>query len=294
MGPSWKRIAAASLAAAGALLLTGCLVTPGKFASQLTLMKDGSFGFTYDGEIQMLALSEMAKMAQQAEEQFFAQSCYDEETFEERECTADELAQQKADWEAGAAERAEKAVRDIEMAKAMLGGIDPSSPEAGREIAERLQRQHGWNKVAYLGNGLFAVEFAIEGRATHDFAFPVMERLAMDSRFVTAILRDGDQVRVDAPGFVVQNAADPMRGMMAGMMGLGQMEKQQTDESADSTAAAPRVVLPQGTFVIVTDGAILANNTDEGPAAHARGKQLVWSVDAQSQQAPMALIGLSR
>ena len=46
--------------AALAVLLTGCLLLPGRFTSDLTLKKDGSFGFTYKGEIVVLALSRMA------------------------------------------------------------------------------------------------------------------------------------------------------------------------------------------------------------------------------------------
>lgn len=292
MRGSLKRIAAAVLAGASAMLLSGCLLTAGKFQSELALMKDGSFSYSYDGEIQMLALSELASLGQHAEEQFVTIGCYDEETFEERDCTPEELAQQKADWDAGAAERAEKAKKDAEMAKALLGGVDPSSPEAGREFADRLERQHGWNKVAYLGNGLFDVEFAISGRMTHDFAFPLIERVALGNFFVTTVVRDGDQVRVDAPGFLVQDQSNPMRAAMLGMAGIAGAGKEESEDIAE--VVSPRIVLPQGTFSIVTDGDILANNTDEGPAAHARGKQLVWSVDAQSQQAPMALIGLSR
>ncbi len=292
MGLNWKRISAAVVASAVAVLLSGCLVSAGKFASELALMKDGSFSYSYDGEIQMMALSELAKLGNQAEDGFTAMTCYDDESFEERECSAEELAQQRADWNAGAAERAEKQARDIETAKALLGGIDPSSPEAGREIAERLVRQHGWNKVEYLGNGLFNVEYAVTGRMTHDFAFPVMERLPMGNAFVSVIVRDGNQVRIDAPGFVTQDPSNPMRGMMAGMAGLANMEQQQDGEGGAAEAA--RLVLRQGRFTIVTDGAILANNTDEGPAAHARGKALAWTVNAQSQQAPMALIDLSR
>lgn len=286
-----KRIAAALAAGIGAVLLSGCLLTAGKFASELALMKDGSFSYSYDGEIQMLALSELASMGQHDETEFTPMTCYDDESFEERECSAEELAGQRADWDAGAAERAEKKKRDIETAKALLGGIDPSSPEAGREIAERLVRQHGWHRVEYLGNGLFDVEFAVTGRMTHDFAFPVMERLPMGNAFVSAIVRDDNQIRVDAPGFVMQDPSNPMRGMMAGMAGLANMEQQDGDEASTSAA---RLVLPQGTFTIVTDGNILANNTDEGPSTDPRGKLLTWKVDAQSQQAPMALIDLSR
>jgi len=47
-----------------------------------------------------------------------------------------------------------------------------------------------------------------------------------------------------------------------------------------------------GTFTITTDGAILANNTDEGPAAGTTGKQLSWKITRRTTAAPMALIQL--
>lgn len=50
-------LAAATLAT---LLLAGCLLLPGKFTSGIDLRKDGSFSFTYKGEIHVLALSKLA------------------------------------------------------------------------------------------------------------------------------------------------------------------------------------------------------------------------------------------
>ena len=48
----------------------------------------------------------------------------------------------------------------------------------------------------------------------------------------------------------------------------------------------------EGTFRIVTDGRILANNTDEGPSEGAGGQVLEWKVNKRTQSAPMALIQL--
>ena len=49
------------LSLAAPLLLTGCLWGPGKFASDLTLRKDGSFVLDYRGEIVLENAEEMAK-----------------------------------------------------------------------------------------------------------------------------------------------------------------------------------------------------------------------------------------
>ena len=47
-----------------------------------------------------------------------------------------------------------------------------------------------------------------------------------------------------------------------------------------------------GTFTIVTDGQILANNTDEGPRSTAEGQMLEWKVTRRTEAAPTALIQL--
>ena len=277
------KLRAVALAGAGALMLSGCLLSPGQFTSQLELMKDGSFAYSYDGEIQMLALSKLAEMGNQVDDEFEAM-CWDDD-FETRECTPGEVAEQKSEWDAEAEDRRAKKEREAEQMKAFLGGIDPSDPEAAQELADKLARQRGWNAVEYKGDGLFDVDFAISGRLTHDFTFPTIEKLPMANSFVSVILRDENQVRIDAPGFAAQGGGNPMQGMMAGMAGLAGMS-----EEADSDGKAPRIVLADGEFSIITDGRILANNTDEGPQGHARGQLLSWKITPRTEQAPTALI----
>ncbi len=273
----------AALLAASALSLSGCLLSPGKFASELQLMKDGSFAYSYDGEIQMLGLSKLAELGNAAEETFTA-SCWDDETFEDRDCTAEEEAEQRKEWEAAAAERAERKKREKDEMKALFGGIDPTSPEAAGEFADRLERQRGWDNVTYLGDGVYDVDFRVSGRLSHDFAFPTIEKLPLANMFVTVVLRDEAQVRIDAPGFSAGGGEAPMQGMMAGMAGLAKLGETKDGETTG------RVVMPDGTFTIITDGRILANNTDEGPANHPLGQMLNWTINARTQQAPTALI----
>lgn len=276
-----KKLCAGGLAAASSLALASCFLSPGTFTSELHLMQDGTFSYSYDGEIQMLALSKLAQMADESEE--FEAECWDEE-FETRECTPAEVNEQRAEWEANAEQREAERKREAEQMKAFLGGIDPSDPAAAQELADKLERQRGWETVDYMGDGLFDVDFRISGRTTHDFAFPVIEKMPMSNMFVTMVLRDEGQVRVDAPGFASQGGGNPMQGMMSGMAGLAQLgEETEGGEMG-------RVVVPEGSFTIVTDGRILANNTDEGPTASARGQALVWQISPRTEQAPTALI----
>lgn len=275
------RMRAAALTAASSLALSGCLLTPGAFISELHVMQDGTFSYSYDGEIQILALSKLAEMGDGPES--FEAECWDEE-YETRECTSAEVAEQRAEWDANAAEREAERKRKAEEMRAFFGGIDPSSPEAAEELASKLERQRGWEKVDYMGDGLFDVDFRISGRTTHDFVFPVIEKMPMGNMFVTVVLRDEGQIRIDAPGFAAQGGGNPMQGMMSGMAGMAQLSEEKDGEETG------KIVVPEGTFTIITDGRILANNTDEGPTANAHGQAMVWQISPRTVQAPTALI----
>lgn len=287
-----KRVGAVSLAAAMGMLLTGCLLSPGKFTSQLDLKNGGTFAYSYDGEIYLLALSKLAEMgnkAENADNEFIEQPCYSEDNFEERTCTADEITEQKRDWESGLEEKIKSQKEEAEMMSAMLGGIDPADPEAAEELANRLRRQKGWNTVEYQGDGLFQVEFAIAGRLDHDFLFPTIERFPMSNFFVQVANRDGGTVRVDAPGFSAQSGGNPFQGMMAGMASA--FTRMGNQEDGGEMPVVPEL---DGTFRIVTDGKILANNTDEGPVQTTAGKILEWKINKRTQTPPTALISITQ
>lgn len=279
----WKAAAAAMFAAAAALALTACIVSPGKFEATLDLRKDGTFTFSYNGEIYLLALSKLAEMSAGQDQPFVETPCYDDETFEERPCTEEELAEQRAAWEQQAESRRQQAEREAEQMRQVLGGIDPADPAAAEELAARLRRQDGWKRVDYRGDGLFDVEFSLSSRLGHDFVFPTLERFPMANSFVIANLRQGGSVRVEAPGFV--QGANPYQSMMAGM---GNLDTRMQSEGS----GMPPIPEMEGTFRIVTDGRVLANNTDEGPVAGAGDQVLEWKVSRRTQAAPMALVQL--
>lgn len=276
----FRRIAALG-ALASALLLSGCLFTPGKFTSELVLRKGGQFSYFYDGEISMAGLNQLANMGGNQE---FTPSCMDDETFEERDCTRAEVAEQRAEWD----RKQEQEAREKEQFAKMFGGIDMSDPKSADALAAVLRKQAGWNSVDYQGDGLFVVSFALNGQLSHSFEFPKVEQMPMLTPFISVYPRNDGNVRIDAPGFGGgQNspAMGPGMGMLAAMGAASS-----PGESGELPAAA---VLPDGVFVIVTDGNIRANNTNEGAVEHAGGMQrLEWKVDVRSQLAPMALIDL--
>lgn len=291
------RLRAAAVLAGFALALSGCFMSPGKFTSELALTGPDTFTFSYEGEIFFLTLSKLAMMGATTEEAFTPSECYDEETYEARECTAEELDAQRADWEAGAEERAAKAKKDAEMMKAIMGGIDPTDPKATEEMVRLLERQKGWNRVVHKGDGLFEVSYSVSGTLGHDFMFPTIEGFPATNPFVQMILRDGGQARVNAPAFVFQNGDNPMGAMMGGMGSLaGLAAMGAAEEGAEGATPAeqiPGVPTLDGTFTIRTAPSmrILANNTDEGPeAAPGGGELLRWTISPRTTQAPTALI----
>jgi len=285
-----KRTFATALVAGLSLLLTGCFITPGKFASELVLTQENSFTFTYEGEIFFLGLSSLAEMGAAGEE-FEPDECYDEETFADRECTEAELAEQREVWELNAPIRAAQAQEQVQQMGAIMGGIDPSDPQASAELVELLSRQKGWERVVDMGDGVFDVRYSVRGELSHDFMFPVLEGFPTTNPFVQIILRDNNLVRVNAPGFAAQNESDPLGGMMAGMASLGGMAA--LSSQAPNGGEMPDIPTLEGTFTIVTNGQIKANNTDEGSRKSAQGDQLVWEISPRTKAAPTALIDLS-
>lgn len=269
--PAGRRLLGGLAVAALALLAAACIFAPGKFISTLDLRKDRTFTFRYAGEIVMVPL-QMSKP-----KPFEAEACHNDD-YEERPCTEDELAQQKADWDKSSEEKKKS---EAETTRLLLGGLDPSDPKAGEQIAEKLRRQVGWNKAVYLGNGKFDVDFATTGRLDHDFAFPTIEGFAMSNAFVQISLRRDGSVRIDAPSFGPQSGAAGMGAMMGDLA------------SGKSKEAMPGPSEADGTFTLTTDGEILANNTDEGPKAAPRGKALFWKVDPRTPAAPTALVRLA-
>jgi hypothetical protein len=279
------RIVTIFLVIGATALLSACLLAPGRFVSSLDIRKDGQFTFIYTGEIHMLPLSKLAE--EKADDEFKQNPCVDDESGEERDCTKSEIAEQKKVWDDGRQERVDQRKREAEQMRTWLGGIDPSDPKAADQLAERLRRQEGWKRVDYKGNGLFDVEFVLSGKLGHDFAFPTIERFPMANPFVQLSLRKDGTVRLDAPAFAANPADDPMRMMMLGnASGL-------SDDSKGTPSPET-----SGTFTVTTDGAILANNTDEGPQATTIGKELRWTIGGTQMvsniAAPMALIQLTR
>ncbi len=280
MSANWIRAKAVG-AILFCLLAAGCFLLPGKFASELTVRRDGTFSFSYQGDVHVLALSKMAQDGMGGDAKFEPEPCYDQLDREERKCSADELSAQRSNWETGQEAGKAKKKQDAETMRQILGGIDPSDPRAAEELAERMRKQAGWRSVQYVGDGKYVVDFAIAGRLDHEFSFPTLERMPHPVPFVAIYRRADGSVRVDAPAFSASASGGPVGAMLQGIGG-----------GKPTPQGMPAL---DGMFAIVTDGEILANNTDDGPQPGAAGmRRLAWKVSPRTAAAPTALIRLGR
>jgi hypothetical protein len=301
-------------AIAAPLLLTGCLWGPGKFHSELTLHKDGSFVLDYRGEI----------VVQMPKDSFSPRKCTDSQAFcfdrkmklaegqdlppiviappappappaarapglppiippviapprSSRTCTPAEIAQQKAAFEKNQADEAARRRADAQNVAKMFGlpGLDGQS---SKEFAAKLTKYAGWRSVTYRGNGVFDVDYHFVGSAKQDFLFPALPDNDVLIPFIAIRRRADGSVLVTAPEFV--GGAGPLATRAATLPGMSRSENGMPTSRA------------QGRFTVITDGEILTNNSEDGPTSSARGREVHWDVSASSNKIPETLIRL--
>jgi hypothetical protein len=164
------------------LILWGCVLTPGKFVSSLTVNADRSFAFAYKGEVIAIDPSSAMKTA-------------------------------------GSSDSKES---DTDAPKADAPQSDPAaeaeSDAKNREIATALSKEAGYRSVVYRGKGKFDIDYAISGTLTHSFLFPFNVDAQAILPFVMIEVRQGGTVRVRAPGF---SGNQNNGGAMAGLSGIG-------------------------------------------------------------------------
>jgi hypothetical protein len=154
-----------------------------------------------------------------------------------------------------------------------LPGLDDAS---NRAFAAKLTKYAGWRSATYRGNGVFDVDYHIEGRATQDFLFPALPDNDLIIPFIAIRRRADGSVLVTAPALT--GGAGPMAAR-AGAAASEQMK------------GGP-VSRAQGRFTVITDGEILTNNSEDGAAPHPVGRQLHWDVGPTSNKIPETLIRL--
>lgn len=182
-----------SLAFTALLLLSGCLLTPGKFTSTLDIKADRSFAFTYRGEVIAQDMDSMMK-------------------------PSDPASGETNDGAVGASPTAffqEEGGDTSELAPKPDTADSRAKMEA---LAAALTKEKGFRAVRYLGDGKFDIDYAISGTLTHAFLFPFNSDAEVLVPFIAVELRGDDRVRVKAPGFA--NGQGKARAPIGGDTGV--------------------------------------------------------------------------
>ncbi|MEA3064756.1 MAG: hypothetical protein QOJ27_1202 [Sphingomonadales bacterium] len=133
--------------AAASLVLSSCILSPGKFVSTLHIAKDRSFTFTYVGEVILL---DPAAAMQQGMQDGLAGA-------------ADDVVDENGNSVAPAAP-ATPAAPAAETAKSIA---------EAKAVAEALSKEIGYRSVEYLGHNKFRVDYAMTGRLDRSFLYPI-------------------------------------------------------------------------------------------------------------------------
>lgn len=180
------RLKAFALALAAPLVLTECLLTPGKFVSTMTINADRSFTFAYKGEVIRIDPSSAMK------------------GIGDKAPTTDEPEAKPSVYRIAAKKKAKP-----------TDDADADAETKNREIAAALSKEAGYRSVKYVGKGKFLIDYVITGTLTHNFVFPFNSDAEAVFPFLIVELRQGGLVRVKAPGFADNSSSN------TGMNGLG-------------------------------------------------------------------------
>jgi hypothetical protein len=172
------------------LLLTGCILSPGKFVSTMTINADRTFAFTYKGEVIAVDPANALKGV------------------DDKPATDDA----KPDATAKPAVYRTAAVNPKAGAEPEEEPTEDGEAK-NREIAVALSKERGYRSAVYLGKGKFLIDYAITGTLTHNFQYPFNSDAGVILPFIVIELRQGATVRVKAPGYTnAETGSNPMGG----------------------------------------------------------------------------------
>jgi hypothetical protein len=183
-----------ALAIAAPLLLLGCLLTPGKFTSTLSINADRSFAFTYKGEVYAKDTDGMSNALGKAAEN-------DDDDADDAQQAAFILTAAEKDKGDDARTAAEKKA---------------AADTKNRALAAALAKESGYRSVQYVGDGRFLIDYAISGTLDHAFIYPFNTDAEVVFPFIALELRGRDVIRVKAPAFANDSSSAGMAGMDSG------------------------------------------------------------------------------
>ena len=248
-----ERLAKFMVALAAPLLLVGCILTPGKFTSTLTINADRTFAFTYKGEVYAIDPSSALKGI------------------------GDKPAGGDTDAPAEAKPSVYKIAAKSKSKRNAVSEPDADSEAKNREIAAALSKEVGYRSVVYKGKGKFLIDYAINGTLTHNFVYPFNSDAEAVFPFIVVELRQGNTVRVKAPGFAKGSGNDGAAGGMGGGMGQDSASK-----------------LLDGVFTLDTDAEIVSQNNEDGAKTVGARRTVTWRATPLSKDAPTAVLRLAR
>jgi hypothetical protein len=247
------------------VLLSGCFFLPGKFASHLDIRRDGTYTFSYAGEL-VFAFPEST-------EQSWTDTmahCFAIGSSGAQPCTQNEITQRKAEFEMGQTARRAQAEEF-----ATLTGYNPYDREANEEIARKMTGYQGWKTVTYIGNGIFDVDYEMSGKVDRDIIFPMLPHAQLTLPFLNIRhSKTGGILEVDAPAL----STTSLRSILREITGV------HDDDDM------PMLKHTEGTFVLTTDAELTYSNGEvrKDPKGHA----VEWRINGTGEKLPHAQLAL--
>ncbi|MEP3225526.1 MAG: hypothetical protein ABJO01_06085 [Parasphingorhabdus sp.] len=294
------------------LLLSACLLLPGKFEANLNILDGDRYEFAYVGQIQMSAPNdgklskpelvaidpaqlkcrdrvyksdgrinpitpvygnEYDRYGKDANpDQDISTRSYD---VVDRDCTEKEIEDRKAQAKRSYERKVRRYEEEVSMARAFFGGAIPGDDETMVKFAERLEKYRGWEKVEHAGGNIFNVEYKESGTIGNYFSFPIMPDAQFQYPFFQLVRRADGAVELLTPG-------------IAGQGGIFNLIMQK-----EAGGKAPKISDIDGLLTVETNGKVINNNSIDGFAENGDRKIMRWEIGKDvpmSQEGPRALI----
>ncbi len=135
-----KKWAALAVAAVAPFSLSGCLILPGEFISEMTVRKSGDFSFSYKGQIQLVGLANLLNsegFGETGAVEFKATCWNDSSALESAEDAADAVADDTAD--AAKPEATYAVMRSTPLALQAADEAARGAADAAKEAAEAAE-----------------------------------------------------------------------------------------------------------------------------------------------------------
>ncbi|SIN61630.1 hypothetical protein SAMN02745824_0924 [Parasphingorhabdus marina DSM 22363] len=192
-----------------------------------------------------------------------------------RECTADEIADRKSQYDADQARKQKRYDEEAAMAGALFGGPIPGDEESLKAFAAQLGKYAGWEKVEHAGGNIFNVEFRETGTIGNYFSFPVLPDAQMQYPFFQLMRRNDGAIELLTPSIAGQGGLFNMMMMKEG-----------------GGKGAPEISEIDGTLTVETNGTVASNNSADGFVESGGMKVMQWKIgkNAESEDGPRVLI----